>query len=344
MKSLRPGLIYGLLLIALGLLASAPWLLFPIVPGRQTPRLQPTSVPSRPATQEPVQPIPQDIVLDKRKVELGKGLFHDPRLSQDNSFSCASCHDLSQGGTDHRARSIGVGGQLGDVNAPTVFNSGFNFKQFWDGRAETLEDQIDGPIHNPKEMHSNWPEIIGKLKQDARYVSDFAALYPEGIQPRTIKDAMATFERSLITPNSRFDKYLRGDITAITEDEKRGYQLFKDYGCIACHQGINIGGNMFQKLGVMADYFADRGEQTTADLGRFNVTRQEVDRHTFKVPSLRNVARTAPYFHDGSAETLEEAVAIMAKYQLGRPLSSSDVDLIVKFLKTLTGEYNGKAM
>lgn len=342
--SVRRGLLYGLWLIALGLLAGAPWLLLSITRAPQTVGLDAQSIPVPTASQEPIQPIPQEIKLDRRKVELGDRLFRDPRLSHDNTVSCASCHDLSKGGTDQRPSPIGIGGQIGDVNTPTVFNSGFNFRQFWDGRADTLEDQIDGPTHNPKEMGSSWPEIIGKLKQDSRYVSAFATLYPDGIQSRNIKDAIATFERSLITPNSRFDRFLRGDPTAITEDEKAGYQLFKDYGCVACHQGINVGGNMFQKLGVMVDYFSDRGKLAKPDLGRYNATGRESDRYAFKVPSLRNVARTAPYFHDGSVPNLEVVIELMAKYQLGRSLSPGDVQLIVKFLNTLTGEYNGKPL
>lgn len=343
LKGVRQGAIYALLLVALGLLAIAPWVVFPIAPKRQTPGPEPRTLAAQTAIiQEPIQPIPQSIEQDRRKVELGNRLFHDPRLSHDNTISCAYCHDLRKGGTDQRVHSVGIGGQTGDVNAPTVFNSGFNFKQFWDGRADTLKDQIDGPVHNPKEMGSNWPEIIGKLKQDPGYVAAFTSLYPDGIQGNSIKDALAAFERSLITPDSPFDKFLRGDPTALTEEEKAGYRLFKEYGCVACHQGVSVGGNMFQKFGVMADYFADRRRQTKADVGRYNVTGQEQDRNKFKVPSLRNVARTAPYFHDGSAETLEDAVRIMAKYQLGRPLSAREVELIVKFLKTLTGEYNGK--
>lgn len=291
---------------------------------------------------EPIRPIPQQIALPEQKVELGEKLFHDPQLSHNNTISCASCHNLNTGGADRRTRSVGINGAEGVINTPTVFNSGFNFKQFWDGRAETLEDQIDGPIQSPHEMGSHWAEIIDKLSQSPYYVSTFQALYPEGIQIYTIKDAIATFERSLYTPNARFDQFLCGDNNALTPEEKAGYSLFKTYGCISCHQGINIGGNMFQKFGIMGDYFAERRTLTQADLGRFNVTQEKRDRHVFKVPSLRNIALTPPYFHDGSAERLEDAVIAMAKYQLGRQLSTKEVDLIVKFLQTLTGEYKRK--
>jgi cytochrome c peroxidase len=293
---------------------------------------------------EPILPLPLRVDLDQRKVDLGRRLFLDPRLSHDNTIFCGSCHRLDMAGTDRRNRSVGIGGAVGDVNAPTVFNSGFNFRQFWDGRAATLEDQIDGPVQNPSEMGSTWAEVVGKLNQDPSYVAPFRELYLDGIQRASIKDAIATFERSLITPNSPFDRFLNGDQTALTAEERAGYQRFKAYGCVSCHQGINVGGNMYQTFGVMADYFADRGHPTKADLGRFNVTGLESDRHKFKVPSLRNVALTAPYFHDGAAATLDQAVDIMAKYQLGRTLPPEDRRLIVRFLHTLTGVYTGRPL
>lgn len=293
---------------------------------------------------EPILPIPLESRLDPRRVALGVKLFSDPQLSHDDSISCASCHSLHSGGVDLKSRSVGINGQTGEINAPTVFNSGLNFKQFWDGRAETLEDQIDGPTHAPAEMGSTWAEIKEKLNQSSDYVASFNEVYADGIQTQNIKDAIAVFERSLTTPNSRLDRFLRGDDGALNEDEKEGYRLFKTYGCASCHQGINAGGNMFQKFGVMGDYFADRGNPTKADLGRYNVTRNEADRHVFKVPGLRNVALTPPYFHDGSAARLEDAVAVMGRYQLGRRLSATEIDRIVKFLKTLSGEYRGKAL
>ena len=295
-------------------------------------------------TVEPISPIPESVSLDPRKVSLGSRLFDDPRLSGDNSVACATCHVLSKGGTDGLKRSIGIRAQTGEINAPTVFNSGFNFRQFWNGRAASLEDQIDGPVQHTKEMGSAWPATIARLSLDAYYKSEFAKIYPDGIQPASVKDAIATFERSLITPNSRFDRYLKGERSAVTREETDGYQRFKSYGCVACHQGVNVGGNMFERLGVMGDYFKDRGNITPADLGRFSVTGIESDTHVFKVPGLRNVALTAPYFHDGSATTLEQAVVIMGKYQLGIGIPADDVALIVKFLRTLTGEYNGKPL
>jgi cytochrome c peroxidase len=293
---------------------------------------------------EPIRPIPQSIPLDAAKVSLGHRLFEEKMLSHDNTVSCASCHDLNAGGVDHQVHSVGIHGSEGAINAPTVFNSGLHFKQFWDGRADSLEDQVDGPTQANKEMGSTWLEIIAKLEHSTEYMAAFGQIYSDGIQRKNVRNAIAEFERSLLTPNSRFDRYLRGDVTAITPDEKEGYHKFKVYGCITCHQGVDMGGNMFQPMGVLGDYFGDRGNVTKADLGRFNVTTNEEDRYVFKVPSLRNIALTAPYFHDGSAKTLEQAVATMAKYQLGRELPPKDLEQIVQYLKTLTGEYNGKLL
>lgn len=290
------------------------------------------------AGDEPIEPIPMQVSLNMEKVVLGKQLFHDPKLSKTNNISCASCHDLSMGGTDRLPVSIGVEGQTGSVNAPTVFNNSFHFKQFWDGRASSLEEQIEGPVHAGNEMGSSWPEIIEKLKQSPEYVSAFDELYEEDISADSIKDAIATFERALYTPNAPFDQFLRGNVNALTAEEKEGYRRFKGYGCVACHQGVLLGGNMYQKFGVFGDYIKERGNETKADLGRFNVTGKEDDRYMFKVPSLRNIALTAPYFHDGSAKTLDEAVKVMVQYQLGREADQKDIDLIIQFLNTLNGE------
>jgi cytochrome c peroxidase len=251
---------------------------------------------------------------------------------------------LKNGGSDNRQHSIGINGAEGGINAPTVFNSGFNFVQFWDGRAATLEDQIDGPVTNPKEMGSSWTQVLGKLGQDEQYRADFRRVYREDISALNIKDAIAIFERSLTTPNSRFDKYLRGEMSAISPAELNGYNLFKSYGCISCHQGVNLGGNMYERMGLMADYFGDRGGSTEADNCRYNVTHRDSDRNYFRVPSLRNVAVTAPYFHDGYAKTLPDAVKMMAKYQLGRSMPENELQNIVQFLKSLTGEFEGEAL
>ncbi|MCL2345753.1 MAG: cytochrome-c peroxidase [Desulfobulbus sp.] len=274
--------------------------------------------------------------LDPERVALGKRLFHDTRLSADTTISCASCHNLTAGGADGRRFSIGIGGAIGSINAPTVFNSAYNLAQFWDGRAATLEEQAAGPIQNPIELGATWPQILGRLAQDADLVADFGRLYPDGLTTANLLNAIATFERSLITIDSRFDRYLRGDRKALSKQEEDGYWRFLEYGCASCHQGRLIGGNMYQKFGVLGDYFAGRAV-TASDLGRYNVTGREEDRYVFKVPSLRNVALTAPYFHDGSAKTLEQAVVVMARYQLGRDLSTADTEAIVAFLHTLNG-------
>lgn len=288
---------------------------------------------------EPIQPLPLGVELDPAKVALGQKLFFDPRLSGDNTIACVSCHDLNHGGDDNKPLPTGIGGSVGEVNSLSVFNAAYHVAWFWDGRAATLSDQIDGPIHNPREMGSTWQELVLKLGDVEEYRRAFAEIYEDGVTTDNIKDAIVSFERSLITPNARFDRYLRGQSDAIDESEKQGYQLFKEYGCIACHQGVNIGGNMFQVFGIAKNYFDNRGNVTKADLGRYNVTGLEEDRHRFRVPSLRNVELTSPYFHDGSAKTLEQAVRIMAEYQLGRTIPDEDIALIVAFLKTLTGEY-----
>ena len=293
---------------------------------------------------EPISAIPTEVKLDAKKVVLGEKLFNDKRLSRNDTVACVSCHNLAKGGVDGRVVSVGIGGAKGTINAPTVFNSSLNFRQFWDGRAASLEEQAAGPVHNPLEMGSNWAEVLAKLTKDDALLVQMKQSYPDGIQAKNIQDALSVFERSLTTPNARFDKYLRGDKAALSSDELRGYQLFKVNGCVACHQGINVGGNMYQTFGVMGDYFGKRGNVGAADMGRYNVTKKEGDKHVFKVPSLRNVALTAPYFHDGSAKTLGEAVDVMFKFQLGRPASPQDKELIVKFLHTLTGEYNGKSL
>ena len=289
--------------------------------------------------QEPITPIPMGSNLDARKVTLGRRLFYDPLFSRANTIACAHCHDLATGGVDGLQHAIGIPEKEGKINTLTVFNSGFNFRLLWDGRAATLEDQIEFPLPHASEMDSAWPEAIAKLGKSAAYRRDFQAIYQEGIAPQSIKDAIATFERSLTTPNSKFDRFLRGDMHALDSDELAGYQLFKSLGCISCHQGRNVGGNMYEKLGLVEDYFASRGNVQDVDFGRYNVTGNEEDRHEFRVPSLRNVALTAPYFHDASAATLEHAVATMAKYQLGVDLSSEEIARIVKFLGTLTGVY-----
>lgn len=301
-----------------------------------------TPVPAQMAgLNEPIQPIPLTAIQVPARVEIGRLLFRDARLSGNGRVSCASCHDLAKGGSDGLQLSPGLNGKLTQVNTPTVFNAALNFKQFWNGRADSLEGQIDQVIRNPDEMGASWESVVKTVSGDATYRASFAATYQGVISKETIQNAIASYERTLTTPNARFDRYLRGDKNAISAAEKAGYAAFKQYGCIACHQGVNVGGNMFQKFGIMGDYFAKRGNPTTHDLGRYLVTHLERDRYVFKVPGLRNVATTAPYFHDGSAKTLEEAVDVMFRYQLGRVASAEDKKSIVLFLGTLTGEVTG---
>ena len=295
---------------------------------------------------EPIRPIDLSLPYDEEKAALGFKLYHDTRLSIDNTISCASCHGLNTAGVDNKQYSEGVEGKLGGVNAPTVYNAVYNFVQFWDGRAATLADQAAGPPVNPVEMASpNFDAIVAKLNKDKAFVREFKSVYPEGISQATITDAIEHFERTLITPNSRFDKYLRGDDSAITAEELQGYELFKKYNCATCHVGKNLGGDSYELMGLRKHYFADRGlALTEEDNGRFKQTGVERDRHRFKVPGLRNVALTWPYYHDGTRISLKEAVCDMGTYQVGVLLTDEEEDLIVAFLNTLTGEYKGKLL
>lgn len=295
---------------------------------------------------EPVRPIAQSVNVDERKAKLGFILYHDTRLSADNTVSCASCHDLAMAGVDNKQYSEGVDGQKGGVNAPTTFNAVYNFVQFWDGRAATLADQAAGPPLNPVEMASqSFDEIIAKLSADKTLTKEFLEAYPDGWSQANITDAIEEFEMTLLTPNSPFDKYLRGDATAISAEVKQGYELFKEYNCATCHVGPNLGGESYELMGLRDHYFDARGlEMTEEDNGRFKQTQQERDRHRFKVPGLRNVALTWPYYHDGTRATLEEAVYDMGKYQSGVEFTDKETAEIVAFLNTLTGEYQGKPL
>jgi cytochrome c peroxidase len=291
-----------------------------------------------------IQPLPPVAELDAAKVELGDQLFHDARLSRDDTISCASCHGLDMGGTDQAQFSTGVGGAVGGVNAPTVYNSGLQVLQFWDGRAADLQEQADGPVNNPIEMASNWPEAIAKLEMDEALKTAFLASYPDGFSGENITHAIATFEETLLTPNSAFDRHLLGDTAALDPGAKAGYQLFVDTGCAMCHVGMALGGQSFEKMGRKADYFADRGNPIPSDLGRYSATKQEKDKHHLKVPTLRNIALTAPYFHDGTVKTLSRAIELMEKYQLGVSLTSLQRQQIHAFLNSLTGEYQGELL
>lgn len=277
-----------------------------------------------------ITPIPDKIKFDYKKALLGKKLFFEKKLSINNTISCATCHDLKNGGDDGLKTSFGVEGRLGDVNAPTVLNSVFNFSQFWDGRAKDLKEQASGPIENPIEMAHNFDDLVKNLN-DTEYKKDFEIIYDDGITKENIVDAIAEFEKTLITPNSRFDKFLKGDENAISQYEKEGYEIFKNKGCIACHHGVNVGGNHYNKFGAFSHI-------QSINLGRYNVTKDEEDKYYFKVPTLRNIELTAPYFHDGREEDLKDAVKTMAFVQLGRPITNEEINKIVAFLKTLTGD------
>ncbi|MBF0192120.1 MAG: c-type cytochrome [Magnetococcales bacterium] len=293
-----------------------------------------------PLVNEPILPVPLCTTMDGDKLRLGRRLYHDVRLSANNTVSCATCHPLERWGVDGQERSSRVDGVRDGLHTPTVFNALFNLAQFWNGRAATLEDQVDEVVR--VQMGSDWNDVVRKLTQDADYRREFGRFYRGGIQAASIRDALAEFERSLITPNSRFDRHLRGDPQAITAEEKAGYALFKGLGCVSCHQGVNLGGNMYHHSGVFVGVGSGAAESAADEQDRFAVTGVPEDRRVFKVPGLRNVARTAPYFHDGRVATLEDAVTDMARSQLGRALAVGERDRLVAFLRTLDGALYGE--
>jgi cytochrome c peroxidase len=309
-------------------------------------RVQHYAAPDLPAELQKsvVRPVSAKVEFDETRASLGDALFHDTRLSSDETVSCATCHDLARGGTDQIRYSIGVGGAEGGINSPTVYNSGYQFMQFWDGRAADLQEQAAGPVTNPIEMAAEWETVLSKLRADKEFSRAFLAAYPEGISQETVTHAIAEFERTLITPNSAFDRYLTGEADALTADQKQGYELFTDYGCTNCHVGAALGGQSFEKMGLEGDYIGDRGDPTDADRGRFSVTADEADRGKFKVPTLRNIAQTYPYLHDGSTSDLAEVVRIMGRYQLGREIPDREALLVTGFLGSLTGEYQGQPL
>lgn len=282
-----------------------------------------------------ITPLPTSIPYDKEKAMLGKQLYMDTSLSKDGKVSCNTCHDLKRYGVDNEIFSIGADGVLDEpFNSPTTFNSVFNFVQFWDGKAKNLADQAKNPFTNPKEMAlKDEAEVVKRVETNAKYKASFDKIYGQ-ITMQNITDAIAEFEKTLITPNSPFDRYLNGDENAISSQAKRGWEAFKSNGCVACHQGQNVGGTMYQKIGIFEPY------PNQENLGRYEITKIESDKMVFKVPSLRNVAKTAPYYHDGSIPTLDACVQFMAYYQLGRFLDQQTVDDIVAFLESLTGEFN----
>ncbi len=286
--------------------------------------------------EEPIKPV-TIIPYDRDKAAIGKLLFADVRLSGNDSLSCASCHILDQGGDDNVARSIGINGKPSKRNSPTVFNTGFNFLQLWDGRADSLEQQVKGVITSKAVMGmESWDDTVEKIAGIEQYNQAFQEVYGKPIEAKHIQEVIAEYERSLVLVNSPFDQYLNGDESAISDTAKTGYALFKSYGCISCHQGVNVGGNMFQKIGVLKDI--NLRDPNDVDLGRHNITGNEWDKRVFKVPSLRLVVQTAPYFHDGSVKTLRDAIDIMTEYQLGRKVPDEHKTAIMEFLATLPGE------
>ena len=286
------------------------------------------------AGDEPIQPIAPYKLTQPAKAELGKKLWFDPRLSRSGFISCNSCHNLSMGGSDNLKTSIGHNWQKGPINSPTVLNSSLNLAQFWDGRAKNLQEQAGGPIANPGEMASTHTLAVDVLQSIPQYRQEFARVYgSDKIDINRITDAIAVFEETLVTPNSRFDKWLKGDKKVLTAQELAGYQLFKNSGCVACHNGPAVGGASFQKMGLVTPYKTDNPA-----IGRAAVTGKDADRFNFKVPTLRNVELTYPYFHDGAAATLSEAVDTMGRLQLGKQFTKSENANIVAFLKTLTGD------
>lgn len=285
------------------------------------------------AALEPITPIPGHTDYNQAKALLGRTLFLDPILSADRSVSCASCHDLTHSGADTRPVSLGVKGAAGFMNSPTVFNAVFNFRQFWNGRADDLRTQADGPIHNPTEMRMSKEEVEARLNDQAAYRQRFGSLYgKKRVEYDDVCDAIVEFEKALTTPDSRFDRYLRrqDDLSA---EELKGYHSFKELGCVTCHNGVNLGGNSFQRVGVLNPYPWDGKRQD-----RFTVTNVEFDKNIYKVPTLRNIELTAPYFHDGSKKTLREALKAMAHHNLGFELSEEEEKALLVFLKTLTGK------
>lgn len=298
-------------------------------------------------------PVPKDNPITKEKVELGKQLYFDPRLSSDGTISCNSCHNVMAGGDDQRPFSAGVSAKLGGRSAPTVWNAAFLSVQFWDGRAKSLEEQAKGPLTNPVEMAmDNHKVVVGRIQQIPGYVSQFKKVFKtKKITIDHVAKAIATYERTLITPNSKFDKYIKGNKKAFNAQEQRGFNTFKEVGCTSCHNGVNFAGpalpegtGFYMKFPTFANAKIEKQYNFQKDKGRFEVTKKESDMYMFRVPTLRNIAVTAPYFHNGAVKNLDEAVRVMAKLQLNKDLTKKQIQDIVVFLNTLTGEFPEQTM
>jgi cytochrome c peroxidase len=282
-------------------------------------------------TASDITPIPLKVNdVNPKKAALGKKLFFDPILSKNGTIACVNCHILSDGGDDNRQFSIGINGQMGNINSPTVYNARYNMSQFWNGKARDLQEQAEVPIENPVEMGNTFANLIKVLKKSP-YKKEFDIIYKNGITKANITDAIAEYEKTLITPDAPFDRFLRGDKNAISKIQKEGYELFKSKGCISCHNGINVGGNLYAKFGVFK-------EAKSKSLGRYEVTHNKLDKYFFKVPTLRNITLTAPYLHDGRYNSLNDVVKFMLNYQLGKKAEQSDIDKIVAFLTSLNGK------
>lgn len=282
----------------------------------------PIAASARPDEQEPITPIPLPPAADPLKLALGERLFDDPRLSHDGTRACSSCHDTRTNGADGNRRDTAPDGTELSFNTNTVFNAALSFRFTWEGKFRTLEAQAKASLENPAIMGTSVDEVLGRLNADLEMAHQFNDAYRHPPDRESLLEAIATYERSLLTPGSRFDRWLDGDVAALSGDEQNGYQLFKSFGCISCHQGVNVGGNLFERHGIFRPLASPRPE-------------------ILRVPSLRNVATTPPYFHDGSAPTLGEAVRRMGTAQLNLTLSDQQVDAIVAFLRTLTGTYHG---
>lgn len=301
-------------------------------PAAEAPALRKTALQLFQAA--PVDAVAGQVPLTDEKIRLGRMLYYDPRLSADGTISCNSCHDLEKYGVDGQPTSLGVKGQRGNRNSPTVYHAALHKTQFWDGRAASVEEQAKGPVLNPVEMAlASEKDVEERLRAVPEYQELFKAAFPEDKEPVTFENmalAIGSFERGLITP-SPFDRFLLGDDTALTTEQLKGLKTFVDTGCATCHNGVAMGGNQFRKLGLVKPY-------ETKDEGRFAVTKKDVDRFSFKVQSLRNVEKTGPYFHDGSIPDLEKAVRLMADHQLGKTLTDAQLQEILAFLGSLTGE------
>lgn len=278
-----------------------------------------------------IQPLIPIKEIDFKKAELGKLLFFDPILSKDQTINCASCHKSEHGWADDTVVSTGVYGRKGIINSPTVVNAVYNFKQFWNGRVDTLKEQVSGPIHTRFEMDMSSKEVEKRLEKSSLYKGYFKDIYKTSeIDFNDVADAIAEYEKTLTTNDSKFDRFLKGEET-LDKKEQRGYMIFRTYGCVTCHNGMNIGGNSFQKIGIVIPY-----DDCYSD--RYEITKREFDRCVYKVPSLRNISKTAPYFHDGSAKTLKEAIKDMAYHNLGFEPKEKDVESLEAFLKTFDAD------